>query len=41
MVMFERVEWLFIDVGSTLINERKVPEKTVNDLAELLELFKL
>lgn len=32
--MFERVEWLFFDVGSTLINERKVYEHRMRDMAE-------
>lgn len=32
--MFETVEWLFFDVGSTLINERKVYEHIMLDMAE-------
>ena len=34
MVMLERVEWIFFDVGSTLINERKVYEHRMRDMAE-------
>lgn len=32
--MLERVEWIFFDVGSTLINERKVYEHRMRDMAE-------
>lgn len=34
MFMLERVEWIFFDVGSTLINERKVYEHRMRDMAE-------
>ena len=34
MSMLERVEWIFFDVGSTLINEGKVYEHRMRDMAE-------
>lgn len=32
--MFENVKWLFFDIGSTLMNEEKVYEHIIKDIAE-------
>lgn len=36
--MFEGIEWIFFDVGSTLVDERAVYEHTFRDIAELVNL---
>ena len=36
--MLENIEWIFFDIGSTLVDERLVYEHTFHDIAELTNL---
>lgn len=36
--MFENIEWIFFDVGSTLVDEHLVDEHVFRDIAEITNL---